>query len=129
MDSVVDVYHYRPLQGGAIRLLKLEAGSGDQPLCADLQHVQLREQMDWRWMRNPYFEALSYTWGDPSITEDLLLCDSTDSTRRTLKITSNLANALKKLRYPNRPRSVLSFTIERTGLTVYQSPVGRRCLY
>jgi hypothetical protein len=103
----MSAYRYKPLEGGAIRLLKLEAGHKDEPLRAELQHVHFMDQADWRWRRNPFFEALSYTWGDASITEDLLLFDSTDPTHNVLKITFNLANALRKLRYNDRPRWVL----------------------
>jgi hypothetical protein len=107
----MSAYRYKPLEGGAIRLLNLEAGHEDQPLRAELQHVHFMDQADWRRRRNPFFEALSYTWGDASITEDLLLFDSIDPTHHALKITFNLANALRKLRYNDRPRWVLVLVI------------------
>ena len=44
------------------------------------------------------YEALSYTWGDPSITEDIW-CEG-----RRLSITTNLMAALRRLRYSERPR-------------------------
>ena len=48
--------------------------------------------------QKPYFEALSYAWGERVFPEALHLPGSIH------KITQNLASALRHLRYEDRPR-------------------------
>jgi len=88
-------YSYTPLDpsGGKIRLLKFSAGE-DGTIRGTLHIVALSE--------NPAFTALSYLWGDPNVTEDILVDGE------PLSVTVNLAYALRhvgkhwKREFPNR---------------------------
>jgi hypothetical protein len=70
----------KPLKGRNIRLLQIHPGHGDAILECSLQERPLNCGI-------PY-QALSYVWGDPSITRTIL-CDG-----HHLKITENLHSAL-----------------------------------
>lgn len=89
-----DAFRYRPLrlEEGEIRLMVIETldtrastfnSDHQQQVRCRLEHVCLRDQ--------PRYTALSYAWGDPSITQDLIL----DGQR--LQVTQNLASALDHL--------------------------------
>jgi hypothetical protein len=75
---------YKPLADGEIRILELLPGEGYEHLQARLHHTFLATA--------GYYEALSYTWGDPHITSILVVDE------QTLNITENLADALRNLR-------------------------------
>ncbi|EAQ93529.1 hypothetical protein CHGG_01764 [Chaetomium globosum CBS 148.51] len=85
---------YSPLPGGLnIRILVLEpAAAEEDELQTRLEVVSLDDK--------PSFEAISYTWGDPS-DMTLLSCNGSK-----VKIPRNLENALRRLRYTDRPRYV-----------------------
>jgi hypothetical protein len=100
----MDQYHYLPLQAGQIRLLTLAPGTLSERLHVEIQHVELHEHGDLPGPQTPFFEALSYTWGDPTATEEIATQDEYGSTGRMLIVTSNLASALRRLRYTKRPR-------------------------
>lgn len=74
-----------------IRLLFLQPASRlDDPIIADLKVVSLHEQ--------PKYEAISYCWGDASETRDIQIqgCKAT--------VTASLFGALRRLRFPEKPR-------------------------
>lgn len=73
-----------------IRLLTLLRGGDGDPLSCSLAVVRLKDA--------PVFEAISYTWGDPSITENIT-CNGDP-----IRITTNLADALRELRHPHDTR-------------------------
>jgi hypothetical protein len=50
-----------PLRDGEIRVLTLHAGDVLDPIVCSLRVAVLEER--------PVYEALSYTWGDPNVTE------------------------------------------------------------
>ncbi|KAN0091834.1 Heterokaryon incompatibility protein (HET) domain containing protein [Hyaloscypha variabilis] len=85
-----------------IRVLELEGGPANDPLHATLQRRQLRNFA--------HYEALSYTWadhdagqkGETSGSEVIYLGYFWD----VFYITSNCAKALRRVRYPNRSRSI-----------------------
>ncbi|KAF5557155.1 heterokaryon incompatibility protein het-6 [Fusarium phyllophilum] len=52
----------------------------------------------------PTYEALSYTWGDSSITETITMTTQGFETMQQFSITSNCFSALKRLRYEDKPR-------------------------
>ena len=52
------------------------------------------------WTDVPLFEAISYAWGDPNITESIM-CDG-----KAINVTKNLHSALVHLRFPNKSRCV-----------------------
>lgn len=73
-----------------IRLLTLLPGGDGSPLSCSLAIVRLKDA--------PVYEAISYTWGDPFITDDIT-CNG-DS----IQITTNLADALRELRHRHNTR-------------------------
>ncbi|KAG4433772.1 hypothetical protein IFR05_010739 [Cadophora sp. M221] len=78
-------FKYKPLTGSsAIRLVILEAGRGQDPVKCRLIHVSLDD--------DPQYEALSYAWGDPSVTTPIYLDG------KTFSVTENLEAALVNLR-------------------------------
>ena len=85
---------YSPLPAGLnIRVLVLEpAVAEEDELRTRLEVVSLDDK--------PSFEAISYTWGDPS-DMTLLNCNG-----HTVKMPRNLENALRRLRHTDRPRRV-----------------------
>jgi hypothetical protein len=70
-----------PLSSGEIRILTLHAGNVSDQIKCSLQAVVLDEE--------PVYEALSYTCGDPDVTETI----SVNGTR--VDITVNLESALR----------------------------------
>ncbi|KAH7082693.1 heterokaryon incompatibility protein-domain-containing protein [Paraphoma chrysanthemicola] len=103
----MDPYHYSPLHARQIRLLTLQSGSQSESLCIEIQHVDLFKVDDsLPPHRIPLFEALSYTWGDLNDTEEIIIQDAVENGRSGLNVTHNLAAALRRLRYTNRPRTL-----------------------
>lgn len=95
-------YSYYPLAKGDFRLLRLHEGEGDAPLEATLEHERLETYIPKAKMPHlepPYYEALSYTWGEHVFEEYL-----TVSSDRHLRVGRNLVAALKRLRLPDCPR-------------------------
>lgn len=84
-------YQHKELhEAQEIRLLVLVPGKDSDEICCKLEHAILSD--------NPEFEALSYAWGDPSITRTIL-CEG-----GTLQVTENLFQALRHLRHEDRER-------------------------
>jgi hypothetical protein len=83
MASPATVYH--PLNEQEIRLVVLLPGSSRSRLQCKLVHQDIRNGL-------PY-EAVSYTWGDPNITEVIILDG------RPFTVTAGLARALHHLRH------------------------------
>lgn len=86
-------YSYQPLAEGWIRVLKLQPGHG--PLFCKLHHQRLDDP-------DHPFEALSYVWGEQEPKRHVLV----DSMRQVLPVGPNLANALRRLRLPDRERAI-----------------------
>jgi hypothetical protein len=85
---------YARLQGSnAIRLLTLHPGNFGSPITVSLEVFSLDA------LREP-FEALSYVWGDASVTKSIIV------NHQSLEVTSNLHLALQYLRNQDRPRSL-----------------------
>lgn len=91
-------YKYEPLRGpDDIRLLDIHPGAAEDPIVISLRAASLSE--------NPDFEALSYVWGDPTATREVL-CRGKNDNGATLGVTANLFDALAQLRRPDRPRAL-----------------------
>jgi hypothetical protein len=85
-------YFYKPLKvSDDIRLLRLDAGTKEEPLSGCVEHVSLDD------MGSRYFEALSYTWGDP------LRCRELRTPEGILDITDSAYVALRRLRDEKSP--------------------------
>ncbi|KAF2108148.1 HET-domain-containing protein [Lophiotrema nucula] len=85
-------YAYIPLSPSQIRLLGLQPSADvATPLRCHLEEVSLETELS--------YEALSWTWGDPAPTDDLIVDDLYN-----IKISANLRDALLQLRLHTRPR-------------------------
>jgi len=88
-------YSYSPLPKDGnfhVRLLTLCPGPPGSPIRFDLTPKNLTNATP--------FEALSYVWGDASVTKQAHLCG------KPFNVTTNLHSALRHLRYPDRPRTL-----------------------
>jgi len=75
-----------------IRLLHIQPGPWSFPILCSLQTVSLDT--------SPTYQALSYTWGDPTPTRFILVEDV------VLEVRINLYHALRRLRCTNNPRVI-----------------------
>ncbi|THV45125.1 hypothetical protein BGAL_0527g00020 [Botrytis galanthina] len=82
MSSTRELYH--PLKDGEIRVLRIEPGTFDDPIHCALSPCLLDD--------NPTYQALSYTWGDPSIRAPIKVDG------HVFMATTNLESALRYLR-------------------------------
>jgi hypothetical protein len=73
-----------------LRLVTLANGEWDDPIQCHLHHVYLDEK--------PLYEALSYVWGDATITRDIHISGN------RFAVTANLEIALRFLRLKKEPR-------------------------
>lgn len=81
-----------PLEESCIRLLTIKPGNAADPLELYLSTVSLNI--------SPVYEAISYCWGDASLT-NVVLCDEQD-----VSITTSLFEALGELRCAAEPRTI-----------------------
>lgn len=81
-----------PLEESCIRLLTIKPGNAADPLQLHLSTVSLDT--------SPEYEAISYCWGDATLT-NAALCDQYD-----VSITTSLFGALTELRYAAETRTV-----------------------
>lgn len=86
---------YAPLKDASVdmRLLVLEAGNPQTPICGTILHKSTSQA-------SKSYEALSYTWGDPDPSESIFL------NGQQLKIARNLREALQQLRQPRESRTL-----------------------
>lgn len=77
----------------AIRLLQLHQGAYHWEISCSLFQAELNQRND-----TVSYEALSYTWGSPALTERIIVDDC------YLKATRNLYSALRQLRYLDKDR-------------------------
>ena len=106
-------YKYSPLsESRSIRVVTLQPGirhpsNKPETVYCELEHVRLAD--------NPYFEALSYVWGDPTIRENIILGGSQFS------ITKNLHAALLRMR-----KEEISRTLWIDAICINQEDVDER---
>ncbi|KAJ4415948.1 hypothetical protein N0V82_007070 [Gnomoniopsis sp. IMI 355080] len=83
-------YKYKPLEDAYtnLRILAVAPGNADDALQGSLQEQRLRT--------GQIYKALSYVWGPPKFTESIYVDG------RKLKITPNLASALRYFRSPSK---------------------------
>jgi hypothetical protein len=96
MSTHDQLYHPLVAESREIRLLTVESGSHDEPLRCRLSTVALTSQ--------PEYNALSYVWGDPIVSNAEPLIDLNG--KRTL-VTPNLHSALRHLRPPVGSESIV----------------------
>ncbi|PTB72321.1 HET-domain-containing protein, partial [Trichoderma longibrachiatum ATCC 18648] len=92
----MEEYKYEPLdlERAAIRLLRLHCGLVNQISC-ELFQAELHHRQD-----SVSYEALSYTWGPPNVTESILV------NGYRMEITHNLHEALLHLRREDEDRTL-----------------------
>ncbi|KAH7085190.1 heterokaryon incompatibility protein-domain-containing protein [Paraphoma chrysanthemicola] len=96
-SSLREAYAYDPLpRGDRFRFLLLLPGVGDEPLECTL-HTAIPADTD--------FEAISYVWGT-TVRDQEVICDG-----RTMLVTPNLAQVLRRVRLPNQPRKLWADSI------------------
>jgi hypothetical protein len=98
---------YNDLRDNEIRLIELLPGDSEEQIQCRL----IRAALDDR----PHYEAISYVWGDPAIT-DTILCND-----QVMDITVNLVQALRRLRprhgeMPSRTLWVDAICIDQSNL-------------
>jgi Heterokaryon incompatibility protein (HET) len=95
MERIEHSYGYFPLDAAAdeIRLLEILPGSEPARITGRLVKVSLNT--------SPIYDALSYTWGDPSITTTIILDGDQD-----FSVTTNLERALQDLRLEDEIRTI-----------------------
>ena len=92
MATAILCYDYLDLRKREIRVCVLQPGKLDDPISCILSIVSLND--------SPCYEALSYVWGDPSLTEQI------NTNGSTLAITKSLHTALQYLRKDSAPRVI-----------------------
>src|ERR1700733_13153970 len=105
--NVTPEFKHSPLEGSrSIRILKLMPAIFGERLRCHLANVSLDDQ------RNCVYEALSYTWGPPSL-DCAIICNG-----KELHITANCEAALRRFRWKFRSRSlwVDSISIDQTSI-------------
>ena len=93
-----NLYQYSSIDKGAseIRLMTLLPGGFGSKVRITIRNIRLSKSS------KPVYEALSYTWG--SVIDRDYVYVQNDNGEKALAITSNLAEALRHLRYEDRPR-------------------------
>ena len=96
---------YRALKGiKDIRLVTIRPGTWNEEICCALSHYSLGEQA------NPVYSALSYVWGSPKVTDQILL------NGEPWRVTVNLFHALHFLRDAETPVRIWIDALVRTVL-------------
>lgn len=86
--------HYSPLKKNSdIRLFVLNPGSDGDTITGHMEHIEVKYPY-------PPFEALSYVWGETDNCATILVDDA------CVSVTKSLDTALRRLRFPDRPRTL-----------------------
>jgi len=97
--STKTTYPGQPLDlEDSFRVVELQPGKYHDSVLVRLLNTRLRE--------SPAYEALSYTWGDGALTEQIQFSDSTDASSDSMLVTANCYSALKRLRKADCPRTI-----------------------
>ncbi|KAH6682463.1 heterokaryon incompatibility protein-domain-containing protein [Halenospora varia] len=83
-------YQYASVAAAEFRLLEVHPGVGTTPMVCSLKANSLEDE--------PIYEALSYSWGDPSI-RTTITCDGKD-----IEVTVNCQQALQHIRHSHKAR-------------------------
>ncbi|OBS29483.1 hypothetical protein FPOA_03420 [Fusarium poae] len=116
-------FQYSTLDSQQFRFLALHPGAPQDPLSGGLiiGHLDQNSKL-------PYYEALSYCWGDQSSPDTIILDERLGSGGKgSLDIGRNLAAALRHLRYPEQERIIWcdSICINQRDLSERSSQVAR----
>lgn len=115
MSKSSGVYLHRPLAKitADIRIARLMPGKKNEPIACQIEHIDLSTNMN--------FEAVSYCWGDASITKPITL------EGHLYPVTLNLYSCLQHLRREDEPRNLWidSICINQSDNTEKSREVGR----
>ncbi|KAI1739066.1 heterokaryon incompatibility protein-domain-containing protein [Xylaria scruposa] len=92
-----NIYAYRPLPNGYIRVAELYPGHFNDVIIIKLRHEPFHSD------NVPVYEALSYVWGSKTPPSWVRVAEAVES---ELQVTRNLDVALRHLRYTDRPRFI-----------------------
>jgi hypothetical protein len=91
LDVIPEPFQYRDLDSSCcFRIAILQPGVATDDIKVSLLHTHFDQ--------NPSFEALSYVWGDPTVTRPIIF------EGHSFNVTVNLFLALRRLRYEDKPR-------------------------
>lgn len=91
MENFKGISPHRPIiSGSEIRIVILHQGNFGDPIVCELEHIQLIPDSD--------YEAVSYVWGDATVTKPITLDG------RAYPVTTNLYTGLQFLRYKEAQR-------------------------
>ena len=98
MDTSQSIpFQYRKLPGAYIRLVVVQPGIGDAPLQCSVFHRHILQAGKDTPSR---FNAVSYTWGDPTDKASLQLLDASNGHAGYVVVTKSLIAALMHFRHP-----------------------------
>ncbi|KAI0189605.1 heterokaryon incompatibility protein-domain-containing protein [Xylaria flabelliformis] len=92
-----NMYAYRPLPSGYIRVAELYPGQFNDGIIIKLHHEPFQSR------KVPVYEALSYVWGSMASPSWVRVAEAVEG---ELQVTRNLDVALRHLRYTDRPRFI-----------------------
>lgn len=95
------------------RLLTIHGGQYDDDIEVDLEVVDLNDQLP----DLPAYDAMSYVWGSPEMVGTVYV----GKEKKTVGITASLDDAIRHMRYPDRPR-----TMWIDGLCIDQKSIEER---
>lgn len=91
MENFKGISPHRPIVSGSeIRVVILHPANFGDPIVCELKHIQLIPDSD--------YEAVSYVWGDATVTKRIMLDG------RVYPVTTNLYTGLQFLRFKESPR-------------------------
>lgn len=93
-----DEWDRQPSRQLSTRLLTIHGGQHEDDIEVDLEVVDLNDQL----ADELTYDALSYVWGSPELSNTIYV----GKEKETVKITANLDEAIRYMRYPDRPRTM-----------------------
>ncbi|KAI0884041.1 heterokaryon incompatibility protein-domain-containing protein [Annulohypoxylon maeteangense] len=119
MDKSTNTVNYNPLpeDGSQIRLITILPGGKHKKVKCTVSNFPFVKNAS----QNPEYEALSYVWGDATITTSITL------NSRPFQVTTNLEAALRALRLRNKKRLVWvdAICIDQTSIPERNQEVRR----
>lgn len=104
VHAVDSPYPGRALRANdSIRLVEIFPGNDDEPICCALSNARLEDGT------TPEYEALSYSWGDPTAKHEIQVNNSTDplvEEKTSFLVPTNCFSALRRLRRPRQHGTV-----------------------
>jgi len=101
LSTAAAAYQYNPLShevSGQIGVLVVDEGEVDAPITRNLQVTTVTPESSPSAAPLLEWDAISYSWGGQGLSEDI------DVDGKSLKVTSNVFNLIRDLRYQGRKR-------------------------